>query len=277
MQEVSPNVTNAVTKPRDAALVSDRWLRPMMGLGVWEALPARDVPYELSDPFILLHEAILRPSQMAGMDTEHPHRGFDNLWYILEGDSSTGHTTGPGGAIERADLPEGSLLFLRTGRGARHAEKIGADQLRAGRDDEVRTVLFWVNLARRDKQSEPYAIVQHRDDMAVAHEGDATHRILVGRGTRVQLGTPGLIVDVELLRGGQTMHQVPADFQGFAYVLDGAAAFGANRSRAEAGQLALMGPGESFSVEDATPRTRYLLMAGKPYAEQSQFNGPYVD
>src|SRR5881396_392845 len=255
--------TTSSSKLRETTLVSDRWLRPMMGLGVWEALPAQDVPYELSDPYILLHEATLRPSQMADMDTEHPHRGFDNLWYILNGSSSTGHTTGPGGAIERADLPEGSLLFLRTGRGARHAEKIGADQLREGLDEEVRTVLFWVNLARKDKP--------------LTHEGDATHRVLVGEGSRVQLGTPGLILDVELARGGQTMHNVPAGFPGFAYLLDGAASFGANRARAEAGQLALMGPGEGFVVDDAAPGTRYLLMAGKPYGEVPRFNGPFVD
>ena len=270
-------MTTTTTKQREAALVSDRWLRPMMGLRVWEALPARDVPYELSDPYILLHEATLRPSQMAGMDTEHPHRGFDNLWYILKGSSSTGHTTGPGGTIERADLPEGSLLFLRTGRGARHAEKIGADQLSKGLDEEVRTVLFWVNLARKDKQSEPYAIVTHREDMPLTQEGDATHRVLVGEGTRVQLGTPGVILDVELARGGQTTHRLPADFQGFAYLLDGAASFDADRLRAEAGQLALMGSGESFAVEDAVPGTRYLLMAGKPYGEAPRFNGPFVD
>ena len=222
-------MTTTSSKLRDAALVSDRKMRPMMGLPVWESLPARDVPYSLSDPYILLHEATLRPSQMADLDTEHPHRGFDNLWYILKGSSSTGHTTGPGGSLERADLPEGSLLFLRTGRGAVHAEKIGADQLREGIDDEVRTVLFWVNLARKDKQADPFAVVLGRDDLALTQAGDATHRVLVGEGSRVQLGTPGLILDVEFLNGGRTSHSVPADFQGFAYLLDGAASFGANR------------------------------------------------
>src|SRR2546427_13249028 len=59
-------MTTTTSKQREAALVSDRWLRPMMGLGAWEALPARDVPYELSDPYILLHDATLRPSQLAG-------------------------------------------------------------------------------------------------------------------------------------------------------------------------------------------------------------------
>jgi hypothetical protein len=269
-------MTTTTSKLREA-VVSDRKMRPMMGLPVWEALPARDVPYELSDPYILLHEATLHPAQMADMDTEHPHRGFDNLWYILKGSSSTGHTTGPGGAIERADLPEGSLLFLRTGRGARHAERIGADQLSKGLDEEVRTVLFWVNLARKDKGSEPYAIVQHRENMALTQAGDATHRVLVGEGSPVQLGTPGLILDVELARGGHTEHHVPFGFQGFAYLLDGVASFGANRARAEAGQLALMGPGESLVVDDAVPGTRYLLMAGKPYGEVPRFNGPFVD
>lgn len=71
------------SKLRDASLVSTRHMRPIMGLPVWEALSARDVPYELSVPFILLHEGSLKPSTMAGLDTEHPHRGFDNLWYIL--------------------------------------------------------------------------------------------------------------------------------------------------------------------------------------------------
>jgi hypothetical protein len=179
--------------------------------------------------------------------------------------------------MERADLPEGSLLFLRTGCGARHAEGVGADQLREGLDDEVRSVLFWVNLARKDKASEPRAIVLQREDMALSQDGDATARVLVGDGSPVQLGTPALILDVTLERGGHTAHYVPAEFQGFAYLLDGAASFGANRARAKAGQIALMGPGESFVVEDAVPGTRYLLMAGKPYGEVPRFNGPFVD
>ncbi len=270
-------MTNTTFKLREASLVSDRKVRPMMGLPVWEALPARNVPYRLSDPFILLHEATMQISQIANMDTEHPHRGFDNLWYILMGSTSTGHSTGPDGAIERADLPEGSLLHLRTGRGVRHAEGVGADQLREGLDDEVRTVLFWVNLARKDKDSEPRAIVLQREDIVTIQEGGAIARVLVGTGSPVELGTPALIFDVELAGGGRTMHYVPAEFQGFAYLLDGAASFGANRARAEAGQLVLMGPGEGFVVEDSVPGTRYLLMAGKPYGEDPRFNGPYVD
>ena len=88
----------------------------MMGFPVLEALPlARAVPYEQVDPFILVHEGRLRLSDMKGVDTKHPHRGFDNLWYVIEGSASTGHSTGPGGAMERARLSEGAPWRLGLG------------------------------------------------------------------------------------------------------------------------------------------------------------------
>jgi len=266
------------TTGREAILVEDAALIRMMGMPVLEALPARGAPYELVDPFILVHEGRFRLSEMSGKDTKHPHRGFDNLWYVLQGSASTGHSTGPGGAMERARLPQGSLLALRTGRGAWHAEAVGADEVEKGLGDtEFRSVLFWVNLARKDKQVEPSAQVLQPDQIPVRHEGDAIVRVLVGEGSPVHLGTPALILDVELPEGGQITTPVPPEFQGFVYVLEGEAAFGANRRPARPPQLVLFGPGEEFRVTDATPGTRFLLMAGQPYGEVPVFNGPFVD
>ena len=263
---------------RDAILVEDAALIRMMGMPVLEALPSRGAPYERTDPFILVHEGRFRLSEMAGKDTKHPHRGFDNLWYVLQGSASTGHTTGPGGSVERARLSEGSLLALRTGRGAWHAESVGADEVEEGHGDiEFRSVLFWVNLARKDKDVEPSAQVLQPDQIPVRHEGDAIVRVLVGEGSPVQLGTPASILDIELPEGGRVSTSVPPQFQGFAYMLEGDAAFGANRRRAKPPQLVLLGPGEGFTVTDATPGTRYLLMAGHPYGEVPVFNGPFVD
>src|SRR3989449_10165839 len=139
---------------RDAVLVEDAHIRPMMGFEILEPLPTRSVPYGRLDPFILVHESRVGLSELKDVDTKHPHRGFENLRYILEGSASTGHSTGPGGTIERARLPKGALLALRTGRGAWHAEAIGAEERRdGGADSEWRSVLFWVNLARTDKQA----------------------------------------------------------------------------------------------------------------------------
>src|SRR5437899_12547302 len=263
---------------REAVLVEDAHARPMMGFEVLEPVPTRSAPYERLDPFILLHESRMKLSELADVDTKHPHRGFDNLWYIVEGSASTGHSTGPGGTIERARLPQGALLALRTGRGAWHAEGIGAGERGEGLGDtEWRSVLFWVNLARRDKQVEPSAQVLLPEQMTVRKDGDATVRVLVGEGSPVQLGTPALILDVQLPEGGTFTTQVPPEFQGFAYVLEGEAAFGANLRRARPPQLVLLGPGEEFTVIDAAPGTRFMLMAGQPYGETPVFNGPYVD
>jgi len=249
-----------------------------MGQPILEALPSRAAPYEKVDPFLLVHEGRLRLSDLANVDTKHPHRGFDNLWYVLEGSVSTGHSTGPGGAMERARLSQGALLALSTGRGAWHAEAIGADELDEGQaDGEFRGVLFWVNLARKDKQMAPSARVVPPEQIPALQVGDATVRVLVGEGSPVRLGTPALILDIELPTGGEVTTPLPAEFQGFAYVLAGEAAFGANRRRARPAQLVLLGRGEAFTVTDASLGTRYLLMAGKPYREAPVFKGPFVD
>src|SRR5713101_7357088 len=158
--------TQVETAQREIILVEDAHIRPMMGNQVLESLPSRHIPYSLVDPYILVHEADLKidPNQES-QDTTHPHRGFDNLWYAISGSSSTGHSTGPGGTMERAKLEEGSLLKVRTGRG----------------------LLFWVNLARKDKNVAPTAQVVQRADLPVRHEGDATVRTLVGVGSPVTL------------------------------------------------------------------------------------------
>jgi len=263
---------------RDAILVEDAALIRMMGMPVLEALPSRGAPYERTDPFILVHEGRFRLSEMSGKDTKHPHRGFDNLWYVLQGSASTGHTTGPGGSVERARLSEGSLLALRTGRGAWHAEAVGADEVEEGHGDtEFRSVLFWVNLAREDKDVEPSAQVLRPEDIPTRREADAIIRVLVGEGSPVHLGTPALILDVELPEGGRFTTPVSPEFQGFAYLLEGEGAFGANLRTARPPQLVLLGPGEEFTVSEAAPGTRFMLMAGKPYGEAPVFNGPFVD
>ena len=270
--------TQVETKRREAVLVEDAAQIRMMGFPILEALPSRSVPYEQVDPFILLHEGRLRLSDLANVDTRHPHRGFDNLWYVIEGSASTGHSTGPGGAMERARLSKGALLALRTGRGAWHAEALGADEVGEGLGDtEFRSVLFWVNLARKDKNVEPSAQVLQPEQIPVRHEGDATVRVLVGEGSPIRLGTPGLILDIELPTGGEFTTSVPAEFQGFAYMLEGEATFGANLRTARPPQLVLLGPGDEFTVTDAAPGTRFMLMAAQPYGETPRFNGPYVD
>jgi redox-sensitive bicupin YhaK (pirin superfamily) len=269
--------TQIDTQAREITFIEDAHTRPLMGLVILEPLPSARIPYSKVDPFILVHEGVVPANFGANVDTTHPHRGFDNLWYAISGSSSTGHSTGPGGTMERARLETGSLLRLRTGRGVLHAEALGEDEIKEGRATEMRSVLFWVNLARKDKGVEPFAQVLQPQDIPVRHEGDAIVRVLVGDGSPVELGTPGLILDVELPKGGAFGRAVPSDFNGFVYVLEGEARFGANGLRASRSQIAVLGAGSELAVADAEPGTRFMLMAGKPYGETPIYNGPYVD
>lgn len=270
--------TQIDTVQRDVVFVEEAHVRPMMGLSVLESLPSRHIPYSTVDPFILVHEAVVKVAETSAVDTTHPHRGFDNLWYSISGSSSTGHSTGPGGSMERARLETGSLLKLRTGRGILHAEGIGEDELREGKaGSEMRGLLFWINLARRDKGAEPSAQLLQPHEIPVRREDGAIVRVLVGEGSPVELGTLGLILDVELPEGGAFSTPVPAGFNGFVYLLEGRAEFGANRRPAAVRQIAVLGPGDVLAVSDAAPGTRFMLMAGKPYGEAPIYNGPYVD
>jgi redox-sensitive bicupin YhaK (pirin superfamily) len=140
-----------------------------------------------------------------------------------------------------------------------------------------RSVLFWVNLARKDKGVEPTAQLLQPQDIPVREDGDATVRTLVGEGSPVALGTPGLILDVELPNGGSFSNPIPTDFTGFVYLLEGEADFGANRPRVRRSQIAVLGRGSAVTVADARAGTRFMLMAGKPYGETPVYNGPYVD
>ena len=78
--------TQIETVEREIALVEDARIRPVMGLDVLEPLPSRRIPYSMVDPFILVHEAVVPiTEERASMNTRHPHRGFDNLWYVVAG------------------------------------------------------------------------------------------------------------------------------------------------------------------------------------------------
>jgi hypothetical protein len=73
-------------------------------------------------------------------------------------------------------------------------------------------------------------------------------RVLVGEGSPVELGTLGLILDVELPGGGVFSSPVPSDFNGFVYMLEGEASFGANMRLASRSQIALLGPGSALTI-----------------------------
>jgi len=138
-------------------------------------------------------------------------------------------------------------------------------------------VLFWVNLARKDKQVEPTAKVVHAAEIPTASDADAIVRTLVGPGSPVELGTAGLILDIEVPKGGGV--KVPVD-PGFQRIRLDARGRGVCRRKRPARQtIPDRGPrsGGVLTVSDARPGTRFMFMAGKQYGETPIYDGPYVD
>ena len=193
--------------------------------------------------------------ERAKLDTTHPHRGFDNLWYILSGDASTGHSTGPGGTFERAQLGTGGLLKIRTGRGVYHAESIGADQLAEGKTGEFRSVLFWVNLARKDKQAQPTAQVVAPDELPSRTEDGAIVRTLVGPGSPVELGHAGADPRRRAARRRRVRRADPRRIStpscGCSRARRASAPTGASARRS---QIAVLGPGGGLAVSERSAR-----------------------
>ena len=138
-------------------------------------------------------------------------------------------------------------------------------------------MLFWVNLARKDKNSEPTAQVVDAADVPTRSDGGTTIRTLVGPGAAVQLGTPALILDVELADGGDFSQTIDPEFNAFVWMLEGEARIGVNGRQAGRSEIAVLGSGGALTVTKAQPATRFMLMAGKPYGEAPIYNGPYVD
>jgi hypothetical protein len=78
---------------RDVVLVEDAALIRMMGMGVLEAVPSRGAPYELTDPFILVHDA-------NGREAKPPQ-------LVL---------LGPGDELNVTDATPGTRFMLMTGQ-----------------------------------------------------------------------------------------------------------------------------------------------------------------
>ena len=115
-------ITDIESTRREAVLVEDAALIRMMGmLGAGgDCLPRGT--YELTDPFILVHPGApgrFRPLQLAGTNTRHPQ--VERRQPLLGAGRAGQHRPHrPTGRSDQAGTAsEGSLLWLRTERGAR--------------------------------------------------------------------------------------------------------------------------------------------------------------
>jgi redox-sensitive bicupin YhaK (pirin superfamily) len=231
------------------------------------------------DPFLLLDEmgpVDYAPGQAVGAP-DHPHRGFETVTYLLDGEFEHEDSAG-----NRGRLTPGDIQWMTAGRGVIHSEMPSARIRREG--GRVHGFQVWVNLPARDKMRLPRYQDVTADQLPVARtpDGLATVKVIAGEAlgvaARVETLTPILYFDVSVRPGGRVELDVPPAFNVAVYVYDGEARVG-DGAVSPSGTFALLGAGDRVAIScaaDATGDARALVLGGEPLNEPVARYGPFV-
>jgi quercetin 2,3-dioxygenase len=236
--------------------------------------PFPSAGFRHADPFLLLDEmgpVEYGPGEAIGAP-DHPHRGFETVTYVLEGEMEHEDSAG-----HRGRLGAGDVQWMTAGRGIVHSEMPSrAMRQRGGR---MHGFQIWVNLPARDKLMAPryQEIPRAAIPEAATPDGCAVVHVIAGEAlgakavieTRTPIGylhwifSPGASVDVP----------VPADHAAYVYVFEGAVRVAGREVKD--GQLAILGDGNRVQLE-ASERAQALLLTGVPLREPVVQYGPFV-
>src|SRR5687768_9690885 len=115
---------------------------PIGGLVTYRAMPTRNFPMNRLDPFIFLnhHGRQVYPPGNPGLPFgPHPHRGFETVTFILEGELTHKDSSGAESVIR-----EGGVQWMTAGSGLIHAEISSEVFKQKGGPLEI--LQLWVNL-----------------------------------------------------------------------------------------------------------------------------------
>src|ERR1700686_6543 len=156
---------SAVARPVNRTLTAQRQ-KEGAGIEIWRPFPG-SVPLTATDPFLLLDQAgpmVNGPSEAAGAPW-HPHRGFETVSYILDGEIAHHDSNGGGGVIA-----EGDTQWMTAGGGILHDELPTERMYRAG--GSFHGIQLWVNLPARLKMTAPRYQSIARDELRLLTSDD---------------------------------------------------------------------------------------------------------
>ena len=239
------------------------------GFVVRRPFPGAQLDYV--DPFLLIDEmgpVDYAPGAAIGAP-DHPHRGFETVTYVLEGEMEHEDSAG-----HRGRLGPGDVQWMTAGAGIVHSE-MPARRIRE-QGGRVHGFQIWVNLPRRDKLMRPRYQEVPRDRLPDARtaDGKARAKIVAGEalGAKAVIDTRTPIVFQDwTLSGGEVELPFAPELRMLAYVFEGEAIVGGEK--VSDGQLAVLGQGDAVRLEG---RGRLLLLGGVPLREPVARYGPFV-
>jgi redox-sensitive bicupin YhaK (pirin superfamily) len=235
---------------------------------------------EMVDPILLIDEmgpVDYAPGEAVGAP-DHPHRGFETVSYVLEGEMEHEDSAGHHGVLRSGDVQ-----WMTAGAGIVHSE-MPSRRLRE-QGGRVHGFQIWLNLPARLKMTRPryQEVSAAKIPEARSEDGRASVRVVAGEalGARavIETHTPIVFQDWSIKRGADVILPLPRDHQVLVYVFGGAVKVGEQSTALHEGQLAVLGPGDTVRLRgagDGREPGRLLLLAGVPIGEPVAHYGPFV-
>lgn len=244
---------------------------PVRSLFSYDALSARLSPFLLLDyAGPMDFEPTLRPRGVG----QHPHRGFETVTVVYEGEVAHRDSTGESGVIGPGDVQ-----WMTAGRGILHEEFHSPAFTETG--GTLRMIQLWVNLPAKDKMTAPgYQAIVDADIPSVALPGGAGRvRVIAGayggKTGPARTFTPINVWDVRLVQGGRVTFDLTDGHSTALAVLTGRVAVNGGQAVDDAKLVVLDRKGTGLTLE-AEADTTVLLLSGEPIDEPIVGYGPFV-
>lgn len=257
--------------------------QPPHGHWVGDGFPVRSLFSPSEDaaalsPFLLLdyaEPAEFAPSEESRGVGEHPHRGFETVTIVYQGELEHRDSAGNGGSIGPGDVQ-----WMTAASGILHEEFHSEAFTRNGGTLEM--VQLWVNLPAKHKTAPPRYQTLLKADIPTVDLADAagTMRVIAGSYAGAtgpaKTFTPVTIADVHLSGGARAVLDVPEGWTALLVVLHGRLDVGGDRLAGPSQLVRYERTGGAIEVEASDQGADVLLLAGEPINEPVVAQGPFV-
>jgi redox-sensitive bicupin YhaK (pirin superfamily) len=225
------------------------------------------------DPFVLFHHMLpkyQRPGNALRIPP-HPHKGFETVTFLLNGNVEHYDSHGGHGIIE-----EGGVQWMTAGSGVLHSEGPSSNIREHG--GQLQLIQLWVNLPKANKLTTPKYQDLKPEDVSFFEEDNLTVRVVAGeingaKGPATTF-TPIIALHIKAKEKGSIQLPIPSTYNALAYAINGRV-YSNNETFVKCQLLQFNNDGDAIELtleEDA----EVLLLAGEPINEKIVAYGPFV-
>ncbi len=227
-------------------------------------------------PFLLLDYA--KPISFSPSDEPrgvgmHPHRGFETVTIVYDGELQHKDTAGHHGTIGPGDVQ-----WMTAASGILHEEKHSDEFTRKG--GRLEMVQLWVNLPAKDKMSAPHyqEILNSNIPTVTLTDNMGSVRVIAGKfgdvKSNVKTFTPVQLYDIRAKEGASVTIPVTRGYTAMLLVLDGKLSI--DNQTVNTGDLVKFTKDGDMVQLTANSDIKVLFMGGDPINEPVVGKGPFL-